>query len=332
MGVTIGTEHGRETRALVAAVTTAGNAPSIHNTQPWHWRIRGDVADLYADPRRHLAATDPDRRLLTLSCGAALHHACVALAAEGIAVEVTRVPEVIGEDHLASIIVTGQTPVTEDALRGFQAIGARHTDRRPLLDESLPDVTVEALRAVGTSFGIGLHVLTRDELLELAAATSWAQEDELRDDTIRGELDAWSGTHRPAGAGVPDDRIPDHAARTTVPSRDFGHIGTLAITNVHDRAGTYAILYGLLDEPHGWLRGGEALSAIWLAATEDHVAVVPLSAPVEWPAARQALIRILSGLGRPYLALRLGTADPRQPALDRTPRLDPSVVLDVIDG
>jgi hypothetical protein len=33
---------------------------------------------------------ESDHRLLTLSCGAALHHACVALAAEGFAADVRR--------------------------------------------------------------------------------------------------------------------------------------------------------------------------------------------------------------------------------------------------
>lgn len=320
------------TRSLIAAVTVAGAAPSIHNTQPWHWRVRHGVADLYADARRHLAVADPDRRLLTLSCGAALHHACVALAADGVATEVTRTPEVTGDDHLASIAVTGPMVVTHGDTRLFQAIATRHTDRRPLLDEAVPAATIDALRRTASTFGTGLHVLTREALIELAAATSWAQDDELRDAATRAELDAWSGEHRPGGAGVPDDAIPARAPQTTVPARDFGHVGTLEIANTHDRAGTYAILYGLADDPRGWLRGGEALSAVWLAATDHHMAVLPLSAPVEWPAARAALTRILSGLGHPYLALRLGVTNPALPAPVSTPRLLPAVTVEVIDA
>ena len=73
------------TDRLAYALTIAGRAPSIHNTQPWRWRLRGNVADLYADTRRQLVVADPDRRLMTVSCGAALDHACTALAADGIA-------------------------------------------------------------------------------------------------------------------------------------------------------------------------------------------------------------------------------------------------------
>jgi hypothetical protein len=59
---------------LAEAVQHAMRAPSVHNTQPWLWRIGPGVVELHADWTRHLAATDPDRRDLLLSCGAALHH------------------------------------------------------------------------------------------------------------------------------------------------------------------------------------------------------------------------------------------------------------------
>lgn len=331
MDISVGSDRGPVTNALVDAVTAAGGAPSFHNTQPWRWRVHGDVADLYAEPRRQLTIADPDRRLLTLSCGAALHHACIALAAEGMATQVARIPEVTRRHHLASIAVTGRLPVTQTATRLFQAMKARHTDRRPLLDLAVAQATVESVRGTASTFGISLHVLTRDQLIELAAATSSAQENELHDQATRAELDAWSGEHRPEGAGVPDAASPDRAAQTTMPARDFGHVGTLDIDNTHHRMATYAILHGLADEPHSWLRGGEALSAIWLTATEQHLAVLPLSAAVGWPASRQALVRILSGIGHPYLALRLGTPDPTLPAPARTPRLLPTVTVEVVD-
>ena len=47
---------------------------------------------LHADWDRHLVATDPDRRDLVLSCGAALHHLLVALAAQGLEAGSTACP------------------------------------------------------------------------------------------------------------------------------------------------------------------------------------------------------------------------------------------------
>jgi hypothetical protein len=80
------------TQALYDAASTAGYAPSIHNTQPWHWRLDGDELELSVDRRRTLEFTDPVDRLAILSCGAALHQASVSLAADGWHAAVTRLP------------------------------------------------------------------------------------------------------------------------------------------------------------------------------------------------------------------------------------------------
>ena len=77
---------------LAEAVERALRAPSVHNTQPWLWRINPGVIELHADWTRHLAATDPDRRDVLLSCGAALHHLQVALAASNMVAHVHRLP------------------------------------------------------------------------------------------------------------------------------------------------------------------------------------------------------------------------------------------------
>jgi nitroreductase len=48
-------------------------APSIHNTQPWSFRIQNDnTIDPYADRKRALPVLDPLGRDLTISCGIVL--------------------------------------------------------------------------------------------------------------------------------------------------------------------------------------------------------------------------------------------------------------------
>jgi nitroreductase len=326
-------DRGTAARALAAAVADAALAPSIHNTQPWRWRIRGAVADLYADLSRHLRVADPDRRLLTLSCGATLYQADLALAAAGFTTTVTRLANTDDDDHiaaalaragdpshLASITVTGHGTPSEATVRLHRIAEIRHTDRRPLLDEPISAAATAALVATARPFGIGLHLLHRDQIIELASAMSRAQDGEVDDVAARAELDAWTA-HRPAAAGVPDAEIPNRPPPTTVPMRDFGHVGTLPVPAGHDNAATYAILYGVADQPRNWLRAGEALSAIWLAATQHQIALLPMSVAIESPAGRRELQRILSGIGYPYLVLRLGIADPNLPAAPRTPRL-----------
>jgi hypothetical protein len=59
------------TRVEPISRVLALRAPSIWNTQPWHWRVEHDVAQLRADRRRQVHSIDPDGRLLTVSTAAA---------------------------------------------------------------------------------------------------------------------------------------------------------------------------------------------------------------------------------------------------------------------
>ena len=319
-----------QTAALAGAARIAGFAPSIHNTQPWRWRVDGSSLELRAERERQLAVTDPVGRLLTISCGTALHHARLALAAEGWAAVVQRLPEDAEPDLLARLTLTGRVDVTPEAMRLLQTIRIRHTDRRPVSETPVAPAALSALRRAGEAEGARIHVLGPDDVVELASAAAHAQDVEAVDPSWTEELSYWAGGVRAEGLGVPGDAIPSRAPATTVPGRDFGHGGALPVGEGHDRSAVYAILYGDEDSPTGWLRGGEALSAVWLAAMELDLTVLPLSAAVEVPGTRRTLRRMLADLGEPYLVLRIGVGDPEHAGPPHTPRLPAEQVVEVV--
>jgi nitroreductase len=314
--------------AFIDAATAAGNAPSILNTQPWQWRVRRDGLDLFANRSRQLAAGDPQGRQLMLSCGAALHHARIALAANGWAVHVARLPMASDPDLLATLVLTGRAPITMEALRLASVMRIRHTDRRPVSERPIPDVGLQAITAAARVEG-NLHVLTPENVADLGSAAGRAAVVEAGDTQIAAELMYWTGRARLSGTGLPASVLPDHPTQTTVPSRDFGRSGTLPVGAGHDWAAVYALLFGDGDGPQDWLRAGEALSGAWLTATTIGVSVVPLSGVVEVASTWHTLRHLLAGLGHPYLALRLGISDPEQHQLSpRTPRLPVTEVVD----
>jgi hypothetical protein len=322
------TDAQNPTEALVEAATAAGYAPSIHNTQPWRWRLTGSSLDLSIERDRVLEVTDPDARLATVSCGAALHHARMALAAQGWTVTVSRMPDHADPDHLARLGVEGRSPVGQPSTPHLRTIPLRHTDRRPVTGAPIDDEQLEAITAAVEAEDTSLHILRPDQVLELAAAADHAQRAEADDSAWQSELAYWTGGTRPGGTGVPDAAIPDRATRTTVPGRDFGHHGDLSISADHDKTAMFVMLYGRADEPLDWLRAGEALSAGWLTATEHGVSVLPHSAPIEVVGTRQAMRAMIASVGYPFLMLRLGRIDPADSGPPHAPRLPADQIID----
>jgi len=315
------------TEALAEAAVAAGHAPSIHNTQPWRWRLDNDTLELLVERSRLLGVTDPDRRLAILSCGTALHHARVALSAQGLHEYVERMPDSDEPDLLARVRILSRIPVTAPAMRLLQTIAVRYTDRRPVTGDPVTPADIEAIAAATGAQGAWLHRLRRDQVIELAAAADRAQQAESADPAWREEMAYWTGGDRTGGTGVPDAVIPAHRPDTMVPGRDFGHAGALPTGAEHDAAAAYALLYGQADEMLDWLRAGEALSAAWLTATELGVSLLPLSGAVEVPGTRRILRGMLAGTAVPYLVLRLGRADPEHQGPPHTPRLNPAQII-----
>ncbi|WP_233197088.1 nitroreductase [Verrucosispora sp. ts21] len=314
------------TTALAEAAAMAGHAPSVHNTQPWRWRVLPEALELRLVSDRQPTATDPTGQLVMLSCGAALHHARLALAAEGWTATVHRMPDPGEPELLARLTDPQASGVDPDAMRMVQCMQVRHTDRRPVSEEPVSEENLTAIASAAAGEGAHLEILDRDQVLQLAAAASHAAEVEAEDSQLRAELDYW--TSRAGGSGLPPEVLLQQPAQTTVPGRDFGRPGTLSGGPGHDRAASYGVLYGDEDDPRAWLRAGEALSAAWLFATRLGVSVVPLSGVVEVGGTRQILRQVLAGFGHPYLVLRLGVADPEHAGPPHTPRLPREQVVD----
>jgi len=98
-------------------VELATRAPSVHNTQPWHWCVSGERVSLFADGSRQLEHADPDARDLVISCGAALHHLNVAAAARGWRARIRRMPNPYNDAQLANVSFRPD-PATPDRRQG----------------------------------------------------------------------------------------------------------------------------------------------------------------------------------------------------------------------
>ena len=192
-------------------------------------------------------------------------------------------------------------------------------------------LATEALRAIVAAVeaeATRLHLLPPDQVYDLAAATSHAQGTEAAEAEWQAEMARWTGGVRADGLGVPAAAIPQSAPQTTVPARDFGHAGDLTGFEGHDESAILGVLYGAEEDRLDWLRAGEALSAAWLTSTSLGISLLPLSAAVEVAVTREAVRQLLAGLGHPYLALRLGTANADDAGIPQTPRLPTDQIIE----
>jgi hypothetical protein len=197
----------------------------------------------------------------------------------------------------------------------------RRTDRRPVTDRPIEPEAEDAIHAAAEAEGTHLHLLRHEDIVELTVAMSEADRTEVSESEHRAEIGAWIGGDRPDGTGVPSNAIPEHPPQTRVQIRYFGPPGTLPSDGGHDTNATYAVLHGETDTAQAWLQAGEALSACWLTAMRHDLSLLPITAVVEVLSTRLVLSRMLSGLGHPYLAIRLGYPDPAVHLPPATPRL-----------
>ncbi|MBC9733543.1 Acg family FMN-binding oxidoreductase [Nocardioides marmotae] len=343
---------------LAALVGLACRAPSVHNTQPWLWRVEAGATrdtgtvELYADPARRLPAADPTGRNLLLSCGAALHHLRVGAAAHGWRAEVERIPDPSRPDLLASVSLV-RDEVAPSAARDLSAIAARVTDRRRFTSWPVPDARLEHLAQIGSLEGaevVPLLDLTRRHRIDLLFARARVQQ--AGDLRLREEQRLWihhslrdgiPAAAVPAGAGsrFDDALLPDPSADPADTSYDTscnaaydtGLDDPFLTEPAVDRSAV-ATSDGMLivstpdDGPLDQLRAGEALSALWLRATTDRLSVVPLSQVIEVEETREALRhQVLDGTTHPQLVVRLGWQEIARSTLPRTPRRDLDDVL-----
>jgi nitroreductase len=302
-----------------AALELAVRAPSVHNSQPWRWRVDDQSVHLHADPARQLAQVDPARRGMLLSCGVALQHFTVALSALGWATTVTRFPNPADPNHLASIEICGSSASAGD-IALVAAIPNRRTDRRWFSSWPVPSGDVAALAAQAARAGVMLRRV--EDTGELASLVTQAVREHISDPAYLAELAMWSGRYGTV-AGVP--------ARNTTSPEKSGAFASRVFANpvleqpsgvqARDDAGVVVILATADDDQLALLQAGEATGAVLLSATAMGLASCPLTEPLEIPSTRaEVRAKLLGGEGFPQMLLRIGWAAVNAEPLPTTAR------------
>jgi hypothetical protein len=302
-------------------IATAGRAPSVHNTQPWQFRISPLTVELECDPLRKLR-TDPVGREMLISCGAALFGLRLAVRSLGYRPVVELLPDPGRLRLLARLRVGEAMPVSGWERRQLDAIAHRHTHRGSVTPGPLPAGLLAGLqhdaRAEGATLALVEGGLSYQRLARIVTAA--ARGGDL-DPRARADVRDWTRKlNDPGRDGVParaftgGERSQASSPGGSLAQRDFDlgrGLGGLSADGPAPPA--TAVLTTTGDQRVDWLRAGQALQRLLLHAATGWVFASLHTQPLESATAR-ALIRDelardqAPPRGNPQMLLQFGTA------------------------
>ena len=313
-------------------------APSMHNTQPWRFRVEGTRIAVHRDPDHELPVEDPDHRATMISIGAVLFDLRVAAAHLGASAR-AEIRFETAEPTLAAVVTIDPDPNPSNADQGFEIgelaalydeLPHRRTNRMPYADVSIPeDVRVELGRAAAAE---GAALDWAPDAHQLRWLVQLAGEADLMDS---GDPERLAERRRWVGGERTDEGVPSASLgpRTEWPSfvRDLSVDKRDRIRGAEqfEPHPTLAVLSTRRDEPADWIVAGQALQHVLLTATMHELSVSLLNQPLEHPELRWLARDPTAPSGIPQAILRFGYG-PKVPPTPRRPLA--SFLLDRTEG
>lgn len=308
-----------------ACLADACAAPSVHNTQPWRFRLADGHVDVIADDQRRLDVIDPIGREMLISVGAAVLNLRIAVLHRGRLPIVQPFPD---PEHPAVAARVRLGPPVRPPAAASQlalAIPRRHSNRQPFWSTRVAPKALAELEAAARTEGAYLAIASpdvRDAVLDVirAAEHRWQA-----DQSYARELHCWT---RDPGArldGVPPQAFGPWDKLELMPVRDFG----LTVPTPRRKPARYEaeptlmILSTFGDDRAEWLRAGIALEHVLLRATALGLSTTMMTQALEVPRLRDLLDD--SARRRAQVVVRCGYGPPAA----ATPRRAVDDVLDL---
>lgn len=304
-------------------------APSEYNSQPWYFKIRGPICELYADGSRQLTVVDPDKRELLISCGAAFLNLQIALRHFGYREELNLC--VVGEhpDLLARIKIGMRELATDEEHLLFSAIQQRTTNRNMFEDRNIPEELLTRFEELVGEDGVWLYCVDGKEYESIAELIATGDRMLWEKNEFRSELAKWV---RRSDENMEDGLLASSQGRGYIADivsplivRTVNLEGEELARSQHlvASAPVLGVLGTYSDMPSDWFATGQATEKMLLLACASGIQSSFVNQPMEVPELRKQ-VQMMVGPNRvPQLVVRMGYG----PAVPPTPRRSVSNVL-----
>lgn len=299
--------HGGLSDKLKHLVKYAILAPSIHNSQPWKFAVRGDEIRVLADRTRQLKVADPDARELYISVGCAIENLLIVATYFGLHTTVTYFPDPQDEVWVATISFSegaGAPSLVDQEI--FHAIALRHTNRQTYANKPLTENDLQRLGASVREPDVTLQV-SDDTHLKLAVNALVVSADitQFADPNYRDELSNWI-------------QQGEFGYRWLI-SR-MGQLATTYLASHHKtvkpeadiviNAPLLALITTHADDRRSQVKAGQVFERLALQATTLNIGIQPLSQIVQVRELKPELLRLFGAATEfPQMVFRLGYTD-----------------------
>jgi hypothetical protein len=264
-------------------------AANPHNSQPWHFRIREQAVDLYADYSRQIGVIDPVQREMHIGLGCAVENMILAAQAEGFTVEVSLLPDRTDPEHVAHLALTaGQAQVSDL----YTAIPNRHTNRSPYdLTRSVAPDLLASLAALSNDDAVQVFwyadSAARDKFgaYGVAAAEALIADEQQSIDSSNWWRQDWSDVQAHRDGITIDSLLLDSSTEILakmLPDSSRQQTDTIFVQSTHDIHVATASAFGLIavrnqDDNAQRMHCGQLWQRMHLWATVRGLAMQPLN-------------------------------------------------------
>jgi hypothetical protein len=287
-------------------LTAAGQAPSMHNTQPWRFEINGPVIDVLLDPDRTLPAADPANRFVRVGLGAAAFSLRVAAASLGHETTIAIDPDPATADVVVRIFLADRKVPVAGLSSLYGELGRRFTYRGPMADRPISPSMIYRLTEAARAERADLRWLDDEQRARLGSIIRAADDRDVHDEDRLHERLQWIGGDREA-EGVPDSVLGPLATRpAAVRDLSAGFAIPHRSQAVFEPKPVIAVLGTVDDDETAWVRAGLALERMLLTATSYDLAASFVNQAVEYPSLRDKVRTLIGRDTWPQLIIRIG--------------------------